>query len=129
MLLVARQPSGAAGVHFCVLEYAMARATRLSAKFANVNSAHGSENAPFRPASLGDRMRLAASYSRSRTILVRRISYRLAYEASRSSSNTGKWGSATETGRVEPVASSKSIRYPSQGLGDPRKAPSRKAAQ
>ncbi len=108
--VVGRQASQVAVVHFCVLEYAMARATRLSARFANVNSPHGSENAPLRPASLGDRIRHAASYRRSRTIFVRRISYRLAYEASRNSLNTGKWGSATDTGRVEPVASSKSIR-------------------
>lgn len=72
--VVGRQASDATLTHFCVLEYAIARATRLSAKLANVNSEHGSENAPFRPASLGERMRLAASYSRSRTIFVRRIS-------------------------------------------------------
>src|SRR5579883_863532 len=116
------------GIYF-VLPQAIALASNEAIKFSKHNSGAGSIYAPLAPSELLDIKKQVASYSRSLTSFVRRISYRFAYEADLNSSNTLKCGSQAFTGLVDFGDSSRSIKYPSHGLAEGLKAPSRYAAQ
>src|ERR1039457_6831992 len=57
------------------------------------------------------------------------VALRVLYDAFLNSGNTLKCGSRSRTGAIDLGASSRSIRYPSQGLAEGLNAPSRYAAQ